>query len=85
MLMLRMFLMLLIMIGSIIMLFYLYVMILHLILMPCLHLVLHMLMVGIDLGAIMLLLMRLGRHQMDQPCFIKHVMLHLFYYEKMIK
>jgi hypothetical protein len=29
--------------------------------------------------------MRLGRHQMDQPCFIKHVMLHLFYYEKMIK
>jgi hypothetical protein len=34
----------------------------HLVIMPCLHLALHMLMVGIDLGAIMLLLMRLGRH-----------------------
>jgi hypothetical protein len=55
------------------------------ILMPCLYLVLHMLMVGIDLGAIMLLLMRLGKHQMDQPCFIKHVMLHMFFYAKMIK
>jgi hypothetical protein len=73
MLMLRMFLVLLIMIGAIIMLFYLYVMMLHLILMSCLHLVLHMLMVGIDLGAIILRLMRLGRHQMDQQCFIKHV------------
>jgi hypothetical protein len=31
-----------------------------------LHLALHMIMVGIDLGAIMLLLMRLGRHQVDQ-------------------
>jgi hypothetical protein len=57
---------LLIMTCVIIMLFYLPVMMLHLILMPCLHLVLHMLMVGIDLGAIMLLLMRLGRHQQDQ-------------------
>jgi hypothetical protein len=50
------------MIGVIIMLFLLYVMMLHLVLMPCLHLALHMLMVGIDLGAIILLLMRLGRY-----------------------
>jgi hypothetical protein len=48
----------------------------------CLHLVLHSLMVGIDLDATMLLLMCLGRHQL---CFIKHVMLHLFYCAKMIK
>jgi hypothetical protein len=81
MLMLRMFLVLLIMIDIIIMLLYLFVMMLHLILMPCLHLVLHILMVEIDL-AIMVLLMRLGRHQMDQQCFIKHVMLHLFFHEK---
>jgi hypothetical protein len=87
MLMLRMFLVLLIMIGVIIMLFYLYVMMLLLIPMPCLHhLALLMLMVGIDLGAmfIMLLLMRLEMHQMDQPCFIKHMMLHLFFCAKMI-
>jgi hypothetical protein len=71
--------------SVIIMLLYLPVMMLHLILMPCLHLVLHMLMIGIDLGAIMLLLMRLGRHQLDQLCFIKHVRLHLFLYAKMIK
>jgi hypothetical protein len=61
-LMSRIFPLLLIMIGVIIMLFLLYVMMLHLVLMPCLHLALHMLMVGIDLGTIMLLLMRLGRH-----------------------
>jgi hypothetical protein len=85
MLMLRMFLVLLIMIGAIIMLFYLFVMMLHFILMPCLYLVLHMLMTGIDLGAIMLFLMHLGRHQMDQQCFIKHMMLHLFFYTKMVK
>jgi hypothetical protein len=88
MLTLRMFLVLLIMIGAIIMLFYLLVMMLFLILMPCLHhLALHMLMVGIDLGVmfIMLLLMRLGMHQMDQPCFIKLMMLHLFLCAKMIK
>jgi hypothetical protein len=81
----RMFLVLLIMIGVIIMLLYLLIMMLHLILMPCLHLALHKLMVGIDLGAIMLLLMRLRRHQLDQLCFIKHVMLHLFCFAKMIK
>jgi hypothetical protein len=80
MLMIRMFLMFLIKIGVIIMLLYLLVMMLHLILMPCLHLALHMLMVGIDLGAIMLLPMRLGRHQLDQLRFIKHVMLHLYCY-----
>jgi hypothetical protein len=57
-LMLRMF----IMIDVIIMLFYQLVMMLLLIPMPCLHLALHMLIVGIDLGAIMLLLMRLGMH-----------------------
>jgi hypothetical protein len=56
-----------------------------LILMPCLHLAVHMLVVQIDLGAIMLLLMRLGMHQMDQPCFIKHMMLHLFFCARMIK
>jgi hypothetical protein len=55
-LMLRMF----IMVDVIIMLFYLLVMMLLLILMTCFHLALHMLMVGIDQGAIMLLLMRLG-------------------------
>jgi hypothetical protein len=53
---------LLIMIGVIIMMFLMYVMMLHLVLMPCFHLALHMLMVGIDLGPMMLLLMRLGRH-----------------------
>jgi hypothetical protein len=53
--------------------------------MPCLHLALHMLMVEIGLGAIMLPLMRLGEHQLDQLCFIKHVMLLLSFYEKMIK
>jgi hypothetical protein len=41
-----------------------------------------MIMVGIDLGTIMLLLMRPGRHQLNQLCFIKHVMLHLFLYAK---
>jgi hypothetical protein len=65
MLMLRrplMFLMLLIMMVIMIVLFYLCVMMLFLILMPCLHLLaLHMFMVGVDLGAmfIMLFLMRL--------------------------
>jgi hypothetical protein len=74
------------MIGVRIMLFYLYVMMLLLILMPCLHhLALFMLMVGVDLGAIMLLLMCLGMHQMEQPCFIKLMMLHLFLCAKMIK
>jgi hypothetical protein len=42
-----------IMIDVIIKLFYLLVMMLLLTLMPCLHLALHMLMIGIDLGAIM--------------------------------
>jgi hypothetical protein len=60
-------------------------MMLHLVLMPCLHLAPHMLMVEIGLGAIMVLLMRLGEHQLDQLCFIKYVMLHLFLHAKMIK
>jgi hypothetical protein len=84
MLMIRMLLVLFI----IIMLFFLLVMMLFLIHMPCLHhLALRMLMVGIDLGAmfIMLLLMRLGMHQMDQLCFIKLMMLHLYLCLKMIK
>jgi hypothetical protein len=29
--------------------------------------------------------MRLEMHQMDQPCFIKHMMLHFFFCAKMIK
>jgi hypothetical protein len=57
----------------------------NLILMPCLHLNFHMLMVKMNLGTIMLLFMRLGEHQLDQLCFIKHVMLHLSLYAKMIK
>jgi hypothetical protein len=85
MLMSRIFLVLFIMIGVIIMMFYLLVMMLHLILIPCLQLTLHILMVEIDLGAIMLHLMRLGRHPLDQLLFIKHVMLHLYCYVKMIK
>jgi hypothetical protein len=76
---------LLIMIGVIIMLFLMYVMMLHLVIMACLHLALHMLMVEIGLGAIMLLLMRPGEHQLDRLCFIKYVMLHLFLHAKMIK
>jgi hypothetical protein len=67
------------------MLFHLYVIMPLLIFMPCLHQVRHIFMVGIDLGAIMLLHMRLGRHQMDQLRFIKHVMVHLYCYAKMIK
>jgi hypothetical protein len=82
MLMIRKFLVLLIMISVKIMLLYLYVMTLLLIFMPCLHLVPHMCMVGMDLGAIMLLLMRLEGHQLDQLYFIKHVMLHLHCYAK---
>jgi hypothetical protein len=66
MIMIRKLILLLIMICVIIMLFYIYVMMLLLIPMSCLHLVLHMLMVGIDLGTIILFLMRLGRHQVDQ-------------------
>jgi hypothetical protein len=84
MIMLRMLLVLFIMI----MLFYLLVMILPLIHMPCLHpLALRMLMVGIDLGVmlIMLLPMRLGMHLMVQLCFIILMMLHLGLCVKMIE
>ena len=50
-------------------------------------LALRMLMVGIDLGAmfIMLFLMRLGMHLMAQLCFIILMMLHLCLCVKMIK
>jgi hypothetical protein len=74
--------------GFLVLFFYLYVMMLFFIHMPCLHhLAPRMLMIGIDLGAmfIMLLLMRLGMHQMDQLCFIKLMMLHLYSCAKMIK
>jgi hypothetical protein len=83
--MIRKLLILLIMIGVIIRLSLMYVKMLHLVLMTCLHLALHTLMVEIDLGAIMMFLMRLGEHQLDQLCFIKHVMPHLFLHAKMIK
>jgi hypothetical protein len=78
--MLRMPLMLLIMMVVMIMLFYLYVMMLSLILMPCLQLpVPRMFMVGVDLGAmfIMLFPMRLEMHLMAQLCFIVLMMLHM--------
>jgi hypothetical protein len=64
------------------------VMMLPLILMPCLHLlVLRMFMVGVDLGAmfIMLFLMRLEMHLMAQLCFIVLMMHHMCYIVKMIK
>jgi vacuolar-type H+-ATPase subunit H len=83
--MIRELLILLIMISVIIMLFLMYVMMMHLVLMPCLHLAPHMLMVEIVLGTIMILLMRLGEHPLDLLLFIKHVMLHLYCYVKMIK
>jgi hypothetical protein len=85
MLMLRMPLMLLIMMVVMIILFYQYVMMLSLILMPCLHLLaLHMFMVGVDLGAmfIMLFLMCLEMHLMAQLCFIVLMMPHMCYIEK---
>jgi hypothetical protein len=72
MLMLRMSLMLLIMMFAMIVIPYLCVMMLFLILMTCMHLLaLHMFMVGVDLGAmfIMLFLMRLGMHLMVKLCF----------------
>jgi hypothetical protein len=75
--MLRMLLMLNIMMVDIIMLFFLYVMIL----MSCLHFpVLHMVMVGVDLGAmfIMLFLMRLEMHLMAQLCFIGLMKLDMY-------
>jgi hypothetical protein len=56
--------------------------------MPCLHpLDLCMFMVGVDLGAILIMLfpMRLGMHLMVQLCFIILMMLHLCFCVKMIK
>jgi hypothetical protein len=63
-------------------------MMLPLIPMPCLHyLALRMLMVGIDLGAMFLILclMRLGMHQIAQICFIILMMLHLCLCVEIIK
>jgi hypothetical protein len=76
MLMLRMPLMLLIMMVVINMMFYLCVMMLFLILTH--HLALNMFMVGVDLGAmfILLFLMHLGMHLMVKPCSIIHIRLH---------
>jgi hypothetical protein len=61
---------------------------LFLTLMPCMHhLALHMPMVGIDLGAmfIMLFFMHLGMHLTTQLCFIVLMMLHFCLCVKMIK
>ena len=76
---------LLIMIGAIIMMFYMFVMMLHLILMPCLHLALHMLMVEIGLGVIMLCLMRLGEIAIVLILSIMLAMLLLYFQAKMQK
>jgi hypothetical protein len=76
---------LLIMIVAMIMMFYLYVMMLFFILMSCLHhLALHMPMVGVDLGAmfIMLFLMRLEMHLMAQLCFVVLMTPHMCYFVK---
>jgi hypothetical protein len=80
MLMLRMPLILRIMMVAMIILFYLYVMVLSLILMSCLHLIaLHMFMVGVELGAVFIMLfhMRLGMRLMAQLCFIVLMILHV--------
>jgi hypothetical protein len=73
--------MLLFMIGVIIMLLYLLIMIL----MPCLQLAPLMLMVEIDLGIIMLFLIRLGKYALVQLLFTKHVMPLLYCHVKMLK
>jgi hypothetical protein len=66
--------------------FYILVMMLFLTLIPCMHhLALHMPMVGIDLGAIMLFLIRLEMQPMAQLFFIILMMLHLCLCVKMIK
>jgi hypothetical protein len=71
----------LIMINVIIMLLYLFIMI-H---MLCLLLVPHMFMIRVDLGAIILFLVRLGKFTLVQLLCIKHVMLLLYCYAKMPK
>jgi hypothetical protein len=77
--------MLLIMISVIIILFFLCVMMMYLVLMPCLQLSPHMLMVEIGLSVIMLFLMCLGKYPQVQLLFIIHVMLHLYYHVKILK
>jgi hypothetical protein len=66
----RKFLMLFIMISVIIILFFLYVMMMYLVLMPCLQLDPLMLIVEIGLGVIMLFLMCLGNYPLVQLLFI---------------
>jgi hypothetical protein len=67
--------------NVIIMLLYLLIMI-H---MLCLHLVPHMFMIRVGLGAIILFLVRLGKFTPVQLLCIKHVMLLLYCYAKMLK
>jgi hypothetical protein len=82
MFMLRMPSMLLIVMVAMIIISYLCVMMLFLILMPCLYdLALHLLMVGVDIGA----MLRLGMHLMVKLCFIILMVLHMCYTVKMVK
>jgi hypothetical protein len=72
----------LIMIGDMIALF---LMMIHLILMLCSHLVPLLIMVEVGLGEIMLLLMHLGKSAMDLLLFIMLAILRLCFYAKMQK
>jgi hypothetical protein len=69
----------LIIIGAMIILL---IMTLHLILMPCSHLVPLLFMVEVDLGEIMLLLMQLGKLVMVLLLFIMLAMLRLCFHVK---
>jgi hypothetical protein len=62
-----------------------YIMMPHLILMLCLHLVPLLLMLEIGLGIIMLFLMCLGKYALVQLLFIRHVMIHLYCHVRMSK
>jgi hypothetical protein len=61
------------------------IMMLHLILMLCSHLVPLLFMVEVRLGEIMLLLMLLGKFTMDLLLFIMLAMLPLYFYARMQK
>jgi hypothetical protein len=80
--MIRNSLVMLIMIGAMIALF---LIMLHLILMLCSHLVPLLIMVEVGLGEIMLLLMHLEKSAMDLLLFIMLVILPLYFYAKMRK
>jgi hypothetical protein len=80
--MIRNLLVVLIMIDAMIILF---LMMLHLILMLCSHLVPLLFMVEVGLGEIMLLIMLLGKFAMDLLLFIMLAMLHLCFHVKMQK